>query len=181
MNQSAPITVWITRTVKPGREPDYEQAMHEFAQRSLELNGQLGVHINRPVAGSGSRDYRVVRKFDSREALESFKVSALYREWNDIVRELTEGKPRFEELAGLESWFTPPGVTLRPLPKWKMASVTFVAVYPLTSLLPPFFGRWLFPWHPLLINLVTTGAIVTALSWVIMPLITRILRGWLHS
>ena len=56
MTQSETVTVSITRTVKPGSEAEFERALHDFVQRSLILDGQLGVHIMRPAPGSGSRE-----------------------------------------------------------------------------------------------------------------------------
>jgi antibiotic biosynthesis monooxygenase (ABM) superfamily enzyme len=181
MSNADPITVWIVRTVKSGREPEFERAMHEFAKRSLELPGQLGIHVIRPATGSGSRDYRMVRKFASRAALQAFRDSQEYAQWNQHVHELTEGVARFEELTGLESWFTPPGAEIRPLPRWKMAIVTFLGVYPLTSILPGIFMSLLPGWHPLHVNVVVTGLIVASLTWLIMPLLTRLLRRWLNA
>ena len=62
-----------------------------------------------------------------------------------------------------------------------MALVTFVGVYPLTSTLPPL-GAWLLPqWHPLLVNVFVTGAIVAALSWAVMPVLTRVFARWLFA
>ena len=112
-----PVTVCITRTVKPGCEADFERALHDFVQRSLSLPGQHGVHIMRPAPGSRSRDYGIIRKFASREALTAFRTSPEYLEWNQLAVELTEGAGSAEELTGLESWFTVPGAPLRALPK----------------------------------------------------------------
>lgn len=181
MSAAHPITVWITRTVKPGREAAFEQALHDFAARSLPLPGQLGSHIVRPAPGGGSRTYRVLRKFADRGDLATFRASPEYAEFNRIASELTEGEPRIEELNGLESWCTPEGAELRPLPRWKMAVVTFCGVYPLTSYIPRMVGRLLPGWHPLLLNLVVTGLVVASLTWVVMPFLTRLLHGWLHA
>jgi antibiotic biosynthesis monooxygenase (ABM) superfamily enzyme len=41
MNASEPVTVSVMRTVKPGCEEEFERALHEFVQRSLNLPGQL--------------------------------------------------------------------------------------------------------------------------------------------
>jgi len=180
MSEMSQVTVWITRTARPGCELDFERALHDFVQRSLSQPGQLGVHVTRPVPGSGSREYRIVRKFADREALAAFRASPDYLEWDRQVCQLTEGEGHFEELAGLESWFTPAGAVLHPLPRWKMALVTFVGVYPLTSILPRLFLRLLPGWHPLLVNIVVTGLIVGSLTWVIMPLLSRLLHPWLH-
>ncbi len=178
---SAPLTVSIVRTVKAGREAEFEKALHDFVQCSLQLPGQLGVHIMRPAPGSESREYGIVRKFADREALQSFRSSALYLEWNTRVKALTDGDARFEELSGLESWFTLPGAALLPLPKWKMAAVTFLGVYPVSTGLAQVIGPLTGSWHFLLGNLVLSACVVVALTWTVMPLLTRLLHGWLHG
>jgi antibiotic biosynthesis monooxygenase (ABM) superfamily enzyme len=180
-NDAAPVTVCITRTARAGCEAAFEQTLHEFVQRSLSLPGQLGVHIMRPAPGSGSREYGVVRKFASRAALEDFRTSSLYLEWNHTAPELTEGTGRVEELTGLESWFTPSGATVRPLPAWKMALVTWLGVNVVTTpllvwLMPLISPRLDFPWNNFLFN----APVVALLTWVVMPLLTRLLRRRLH-
>src|SRR5688500_8440076 len=140
MTPSETVTVSITRTVKPGSEAEFERALHDFVQRSLILDGQLGVHIMRPAPGSGSREYGNVRKFANREALMAFRTSPEYLEWNQLATELTEGNGRVQELTGLESWFTLPGAPLQRLPKWKMAIATFLAVFPVAMILNLTFG-----------------------------------------
>jgi antibiotic biosynthesis monooxygenase (ABM) superfamily enzyme len=166
--------------VKPGRVEEFERALREFVQRSLTLPGQLGVHVTRPAPGSGARDYGIVRKFADREALAAFHASDLFRDWTRLARELTEGEASVEELAGLESWFTIPGAPLRSLPRWKMALVTLLGVYPTSLLLGTTIGPWTRDWHPLAGALVFAAAMVALLTWVVMPLLSRLLRGWLH-
>lgn len=180
MPESTPITVSITRTVRPGCEAEFERALHEFVQRSLALPGQQGVHIMRPAPGSPSREYGIIRKFASREALTEFRTSPEYLEWNHLAVELTEGRGRTEELSGLESWFTLPGAPLHALPKWKMAVATVVGVYPTSLLLGETIGRWGRDWPIPLRTLVTAVLMVALLTWVLMPLVTKVLHGWLH-
>jgi uncharacterized protein len=181
MNDPTPITVSIVRTVRAGCEADFEKALHDFVQRSLQLPGQLGVHIMRPPPASESREYGIIRKFANRDSLQEFRDSSLYKEWCAQVRNLTEGDARFEELNGLESWFTPPGSPLVPLPRWKMAIVTFFGVYPVATVLGQTLGPLIGPWHFLLRNLLFNACVVVLLTWVVMPLLTRILHGWLHN
>jgi antibiotic biosynthesis monooxygenase (ABM) superfamily enzyme len=61
----------------------------------------------------------------------------------------------------------------------KMALVTFLGVYPLATVLAPFFKRLLPGWHQLLLNVVVNAAIVGLLTWVVMPLLTRWFARWL--
>ena len=180
MTQSETITVSIMRTVKPGSETEFERALHDFVQRSLILDGQLGVHIMRPAPGSGSREYGIVRKFANRDALMAFRTSPEYLEWNQIATELTEGNGRVEELTGLESWFTLPGAPMRALPKWKMALLTLLGVFPTSLLLGETVGRFTRHWPLPLRALVFAALMVALLTWVVMPLVTRALHGWLY-
>jgi uncharacterized protein len=175
------VTVCITRSVRPGCEADFERALHEFVRRSLNLPGQLGVHVMRPAPGSGSRDYGIVRKFRDHAALDDFRASPEYLEWNQLAVELTEGAGRVEELTGLESWFTLPGAALRPLPKWKMALVTLLGVFPTSLLLGATAGRWTAGWPMPARTLVIAACMVALLTWVVMPLLTRLLHSWLHK
>ncbi len=180
MSQPDPITVSITRTAKPGCEVEFERALHDFVQRSFALTGQLGVHIMRPAPGSDSREYGIIRKFTNRDALMEFRSSPEYLEWNQLAVELTEGAGRTEELCGLESWFTLPGAALHPLPKWKMAVATFLGVFPVAMVLNLTLGPVIRSWPFVAANAVFNAGVVSLLTWVVMPLITRALHGWLH-
>jgi antibiotic biosynthesis monooxygenase (ABM) superfamily enzyme len=180
MNPAEAITISISRIVKPGCEAEFERALHDFVQRSFGLPGQMGVHIMRPAPGSGSREYGIIRKFDNLESLKEFRSSPEYLEWNQLAVELTEGGGRAQELGGLESWLTLPGASLRPLPKWKMGIATFLGVFPVATVLNLTIGPTIRPWNFILSNAVFNACVVTLLTWVVMPLITRALHGWLH-
>jgi hypothetical protein len=175
-----PIHVAIIRTVKPGCETEFERALHDFVQRSLSLAGQMGVYVIRPTPGGGSRQYGIIRKFADRNALEEFRGSPEYLEWNQIASDLTEGSGHVEELCGLESWFTLPGQSLRPLPQWKMAVATYLGVVPVIMFLSLTLGRLIANWNFVLNNIVFNAFVVALLTWVVMPVITHALHVWLH-
>ena len=175
-----PIHVAVVRRVKPGCEAAFEKALHDFVQRSLKLPGQMGVHIVRPAPGTASREYGIIREFADREALMAFRTSPEYLGWNQFALDLTEGSGRTDELCGLESWFTLPGQPLRPLPQWKMALVTFIAVDAVTTLLALSIGPLIQNWPFLIRNSAFNVLVVACLTWVAMPLLTRLFRGWLQ-
>lgn len=180
MSNHEPVTVAVTRIVKPGCEEAFERAIHGFVERSLRLPGQLGVHILRPVPGSGSREYGILRRFVSAEARDEFYRLPLFDEWKQEVAGLVEGEPRYERLSGLETWFTLPSQrAIVPPPRWKMALVTVLGVWPASMFVP-----WLL--NPFISGLVSSlqalfvaAGIVILLTWVIMPALVRILKRWL--
>jgi antibiotic biosynthesis monooxygenase (ABM) superfamily enzyme len=173
------VTVVVRRRTRPGCEADFEQAMREFIAFALASPGNLGIHVIRSEQ-THPREYTVVDRFADADSRRSFTSSDAYHEWMLRLRELTVADPLIEEMHGLSGWFTLPDQPhAHPPPKPKMALVTFLGVYPLTSVLPPFFGGLLPAWHPLLRNVLVTGLIVTLLTWVVMPILTRLLRRWL--
>ena len=181
MTDREPFTVVVRRRVRPGAEPDFERAMQEFTSFALAFPGNRGINVLRPQPG-GTREYTVIDHFADFDARHAFTASPNYRDWMLRLRELTEQDPYIEERTGLGGWFTPPEAP-RPSPpvRVKMALVTFLGVYPLTSSLPPLFA-WLLPgWHPLLVNIIVTGVIVAALTWAVMPLLTRVFARWLFG
>lgn len=171
------IHVAIVRRVRPGCEAEFQAALRDFFQTSFDHPAVLGVSMLVPPPGSSSREFGILRTFATAEERDAFYASALFRTWDQRARLLTEGEPVYRQLHGLEAWFRSAN---SPPPRWKMALLTFTAVYPLTSLLPLRFERWFAPLHPLLVNVVTTAVVVGSLTWIIMPLLTRALRGWLH-
>lgn len=176
-----PITVSITRSVQAGREAEFEAALHEFVRRSLQTPGQGGVQILRPAPGSESREYGILRRFENAAARDAFYDSAVFHDWLTTVEPLVEGEPHYETLSGLETWFTLPGKrAIVPPPRWKMALVTLLGVYPASLLVPqvlhPLNGAW-----PLLLKaLLNAAGIVALLTWLIMPQLTRLLHRWLY-
>ena len=176
-----PITVVVRRCVKSGREAEFEAAMREFIGFALASPGHLDIHVFRP-AGSGPADYTVVDKFETAEARCVFKESSAYQVWMQRLKALTEGDPQIEEMGGLAGWFTlPERPNTKPPHKYKMAFVTFLGVYPLATVLSPLFGHLLRGWHPLLLSVVVNVAVVGLLTWVVMPLLTRLFARWLFQ
>lgn len=173
------VTIVVRRRTRPGCEADFEQAMREFIAFALASPGNLGIHVIRSEQAH-PREYTVVDRFADADSRRAFTAREAYREWMLRLRELTVADPLIEEMHGLSGWFALPDQPTAPHPpEWKMALITFVGVYPLTSLLPPLFASRLSAWHPLVQNLLVTGIIVALLTWVVMPALTRLFRRWL--
>lgn len=175
-----PLTVQISRTVRAGREREFEERVRDFIPRSLEFPGHLGVQVVKPAPAAG-REYHVIIRFASREQWERFLASEVYTRFRAGIEPLLERPPDVQEMCGLESWFTPPGERLRPLPKWKMALLTLLGVYPTSHVLGLTVAPRLGELPKALSALVISALIVAALTWLVMPLLTRLLHPWLHA
>jgi antibiotic biosynthesis monooxygenase (ABM) superfamily enzyme len=84
-------------------------------------------------------------------------------------------------VTGLETWFTLPGQPgTAPPPPYKMALVTWIAIFPVITAIVVLTGS-LLEGLPLALRLaITTALAVPLMTWVVMPRLTRLLRGWLY-
>ena len=79
---------------------------------------------------------------------------------------------RYQE--GLEFWFSLPEMPKVAVPtKWKMAVLTWLVIYPLILLLSTLAGWYLSMFHPFFRMLIVSGILVTLMTYVLMPNITR--------
>jgi len=176
MNQV--IHIAITRKVRVGCELEFERTLHRFAQHSLENPGMRGVYLLHPAPESGSCEYGILRAFASSADREKFYQSKLYRDWLAEIKSLVDGEPNYRELSGLEAWFRNPA--LPNPPQWKMALLTWVAVWPVSMAVPAALSWLVGQSMPNVIFAgVVAAGIVIVLTWAAMPLLVRFTNPWL--
>jgi antibiotic biosynthesis monooxygenase (ABM) superfamily enzyme len=84
-------------------------------------------------------------------------------------------------LTGLETWFTLPAKPGAPSPpRYKMAVVTWLAVFPTVLVIFSLFSPVLNMMPTVLRTLVFTLVMVTLMTYVIMPRMTRLFSFWLY-
>ena len=173
----SPIHIAITRRVRPGCEAEFLEALREFFQNSFDHGGVLGASMLVPPPDSASREFGILRTFRNEGERNAFYESALFKAWEERAKTLTEGEPVYRQLHGLEAWFRS---SHNPPPRWKMALVTLIGVYPISLsigfLLSPHLKKL-----PLWQNLfIVSALIVMCLTWLVMPLLTRIFNPWIY-
>jgi uncharacterized protein len=181
VDQAGPVTTTVTRRIKPGHEAAYEAFLAGISGAAQGFPGYLGVEVFRPIPGGQGGEYRTVYRFDSPAHLRAWLDSKERAGWLQQAEPHVAGPMRTEFLTGLEGWFTlptQPGVA--PPPRYKMVILTWVTIFPLITLIvvatAPLIGRL-----PLVVRLgVTTLVTVSLMTWVVMPRVTRLLRGWLY-
>jgi antibiotic biosynthesis monooxygenase (ABM) superfamily enzyme len=176
---SDPIHLAITRRVRKEHARDFEAALAEFASRSLAGAGARGVQLLYPPSGSDTCEYGILRSFASAAERDAFYDSALFKEWLARIEPMIEGTPTYRELNGLEAWFREPHAAMPP--RWKMAVLTWIAVWPVSMAMPAMLAPVLAGTIPgfLFAGIVAAG-IVLVLTWIAMPLLVKLARPWLH-
>jgi uncharacterized protein len=169
----------VTRRVKPGHEPFYEQFLAGIIAAASEFPGHLGVEVFRPQSAA-SGEYRTVYRFDSEEHLRAWLDSDEHAAWLERAEPHVIGPMRTSFVTGLETWFTLPGHSGSAPPPYKMALVTWITIFPLITAIVAITGPRLKD-LPLVLRLaITTALTVPLMTWVVMPRVTRLLRGWLY-
>ncbi len=177
MNQ--PVHVAITRTVKSGCEASFEKAVQKFFTQSQEDESTLGAQLLRPLPGSQSRTYGILRSFGSEQDRDAFYQSEHFQRWQNEVATFVEGNYSRRELKGLEAFFDESTRSQEPA-LWKMAIVTWLGVWPTVFAVSSIGGRWLLSGWPFWLAVgMEALAVVAILTWGVMPLLTRLFKQWL--
>ncbi len=175
-----PVTTTVTRRVKPGHEPFYDQFLEGIIAAASQFPGHLGVEVFRPASATAG-EYRIVYRFDTGDHLRAWLDSDERAAWVERAEPHVIGPMRTRFMTGLETWFTlPDRPSAPPPPAYKMALLTWITIFPLITLV-------VIALDPLLEKLdlvprlaVTTAVTVPIMTWLVMPRITRLLRSWLY-
>jgi antibiotic biosynthesis monooxygenase (ABM) superfamily enzyme len=175
-----PVTMIVRRSIKPGREADYEQWVKDTTQDLKTFPGYMDITMIKPqTTQNNSKEYTLIIRFDTYEHVENWENSDVRNTWIEKAKEFTENLSN-QKVTGLEYWFPLPEIPKAAVPpRYKMATVTIVAIYPTSLLVNYLFG--FLPLHlPMLFkSLVITIILVTTMTYFVMPFATSLFRGWL--
>ena len=170
------IHVAITRKILPGKEAEFTDSLHRFLGESFGHQGVHGAAILSSFPGAEQNEIGILRTFKDQKERDSFYASSQFREWEAYASSLTH-PPVYRELSGLEAWFR----SSTPPPRWKMAIVTLCGVFPTSLLL--FYGLSdLLKSLPAPLRLgINALLMVIILTWLIMPMLSRLAKPWLSK
>ncbi len=184
------VSYLIRHNVKPDRIPDFETWLSGIEADMEPYHGYQGTTFLRP--GSGSSEYVIVARFATYEDLRRWEGSPERADWLAKLPPMLLGKSEYTTESGLESWFQLPGhQVVVPPPKYKMALLITLAIYPLLLIVIPGLG-WLLGDFPYLAapvalsfefftrTLTSVVVLVPLMTWLAMPQLTKLLRRWLY-
>jgi uncharacterized protein len=176
VREREPVTAVSSVRVRPGEEDAYRRLHQQVLERLQTFEGFLHSDLYEPVEGVQD-DTVVVFAFDTREHLDRWLRSDQRREILEEMDQLVESGRTVNVVGGFAGWFGADGSEVK---RWKQAGVVLLALFP-TALGLTVLREALLPGLPLVPAVfVTNVAGVAILSWVLMPLLTRRLDGWLR-
>ncbi|MCH8531020.1 MAG: antibiotic biosynthesis monooxygenase [Saccharospirillum sp.] len=168
-----PITVVVSRRVKPGMEARFEQVSSEMTEAAARFPGYMGTNMFRP-ASSEDPEYRIVYKFRSQPELDSWLNSRERLDRLEAFDDLLAEPSKVETLSGIVTWFTLPSQNpVQPPPKWKMTLVSWLALYPTVTVIFLLLGGLIDPLPLPIRTLIVTALVMVLMSYVLMPRFTR--------
>lgn len=175
--KSEPVTLIEARTLKPGHENDFYSWVHRVLAATEAFPGNQGVTILTVGKEQSAARYIIHRFADGASELAWVQSEARAK----LMQEAAAfSVPYTRIMSGMEAWFTLPDLPNGAPPKWKMFLTTIPSAY-LASLvvillLNAFFLDWPLP----LTNAIVTVFLAFVLTYVGLPLSTRLLYTWLY-
>lgn len=177
------VTVLISRQVKPGCEAEFECVMQQIIAVAATFKGHLGAQLVRPGDEQEVADslYHVVLAFDSESNLKTWQSSPARALGLAAAAPFIDGQTLVRQVSGLAHWFQPPaGSRQVPPPRWKVAVVTWLGIFPTVYTLFFALGELLAPWPLLWRIMLLTVLVVITMTWLVAPQLTRWFKPWLY-
>ena len=178
MNTS--ITTVVRHFIKADKTTEFESWIKGISAKAKQFNGFEGLQLINPP--DSQNDYLVLFKFANVPALEKWMDSKERKEEIQKLKEISEKEMVLGQVSGIDFWFeSPEQKTKGAPPKWKMATLTWLAVFPGVVLLSKLY-HFVFPtFPPTVLTLFVTLTLVALLTWVLMPNMVKIFKGWLFG
>jgi hypothetical protein len=187
---SNPVTVIVKRIAKKDKIKEFEEWLSGISKEVSRQEGSMGIDIIRPTNNNNKSklEYVVIFRFNNYDNLTKWEKSPIRNEWLQKGRKLIEADPDVQKLTGLEFWFTPyfkdessSMIPLHPPPRYKMVIVTIPVISILLLTLVPqihFLTEMLLIPFPIRLVIAITITVLL-MTYVIMPLLTKLLKSWL--
>jgi antibiotic biosynthesis monooxygenase (ABM) superfamily enzyme len=175
-----PVAMVFTHKVAPEKVEAYLNWRRRAIAAQAHYPGYLATEFFQPH-GKFDEWVDIVRYDSTRDLddwLKSGERTSLLKELDGIVESMHEHR-----VTGLEGWFSinrGRGMNAGAPPAWKQALAVLFALYPTVMLLGylnPLMSGLEFPVQMFISNILS----VSALTWLVMPAVTRLLNFWLNA
>jgi len=177
-NAPEPVTVVFSQRIAPHNEAEFVELHEDVVDRLRSFEGFLGSDLLHPVKGV-QEEHVIVASFASRADLDRWLESESRREWLVRTNQLVEGDRTVNVVGGFGGWFPArPGQPEGPK-RWKQSIAVFIALFP-TSLLITLVRVEVAPNMNVVLGVFIGNVLgILALTYVLMPRVTRWLGSWL--
>lgn len=176
-----PVTTMIQVTPVKGKEQQLLAWFDDIASDAASFEGHRGSELFQTMT-AGGKQWLSIFSFDTFQHLDAWQYSTIRANDLSAGAGLFDEGVRRQQMVGIEFWFEnrdrlKPG----PPPRWKMAIITGIVIFVLLNTLIAWLSNVLARLHfPIwVINLCSVSLMISLMTWVVMPWMTRIFRKWL--
>lgn len=178
------VTISVTRRALPGREAEMTAWVQAGGRLASGFDGFLGSGHVRPAHDLD--EWHMLYRFTDDAALDRWQSSPERSWWLASALGLVS-QTRVERRTGIEGWFDDPhshevsSPGHAGPPRWKQACVIWLAFFPTNLVAQVALGPLVGNWPVVLRVLVLTLALTPAMTWLVLPVVTRRLQWWLDG
>jgi antibiotic biosynthesis monooxygenase (ABM) superfamily enzyme len=173
------VTVLVNRVVAVKLEAAFVITLTGLLEAFGRFPGTSGSVVFRRESGQ-EVEFSILKRFSSTAAHDAWLASPEFARWRAAVAPATPTPGHVRRYSGMDAFFVSAKAPDAP-PRWKMAVVLFFAVLPMSLAM----SRWVAPAlaHLSLFtgSLITSVAMVLAMTYAVVPLLTRIFQPWLQA
>jgi len=170
------VTALIRRGIAPSQSAAFLAALKRQSESFSRLHPQASMKVLRNAETDGALEITIIQHFPTQADHDAWVNSPEFALWQDEIASPESG--RVTRYVGLQSLFT---TASDGPPRWKMALLLILAVYPMSLAISEWFAPALAHIPTLLGTLITSIAIVWMMTYVITPLLTTLFARWLNG
>lgn len=179
-SQDSSVTALINHVVGKDRRDEFLQALKDFLRAYDDFSGARGCQVFEQEEGERVR-ITMLQRFDAAADHERWLRSKAFARWEAVMARIQPMVEPVRSYAGMEALFAAEQKAPGAPPRWKMAIVLLIAVFPLSLAMSVWFGPALGSISPVIGALITSPVMVFLMTYVIVPILTKIFAGWLQS
>lgn len=173
MTPSTPLTLLITRRIKPARHADFHAWIRQGESLASTAPGYLGSGLLQPPPGDDH--WQILFRFSDQASLDAWAASPARQAWLAAGEELIQHSS-VHCAEGLEQWFG-----LKTPPRWKQAVMIWLVFFPVSLCFTLLLGDKLASLPVVLRVLCSTLMLTPIMVFLFIPLSSRLLHKWLQS
>lgn len=170
-------TVIVKHEVAVGKRLLFEAWLDKVSQAAQCYSGYLGTEVMRPLDGKDS-SYVSIFRFDTYNNQQKWLVSDERKKLLHELESLTSSSSSFVAYSGEALRLPHLPKRTKPVPRHKMALVTFFAIWALLHIVTNHIHP-LMPGPEFVREMLVIAIIVLLMTYAVMPLLTKLLARWL--
>ena len=172
------VTVLVNRVVPRAEEEAFTAVLQELLRGFDRFPGTAGSRLFRRPLGGGV-EISILQHFASQSDHDAWLASPEFARWRSEVAPPVPMPDHIHRYSGMESFFVSSKAPDAP-PRWKMAVLLLLVVYPLSLALSTWGGPVLDSLPVLAGTFITSVVMVWLMTYVLVPILTNVFQFWLQ-